>query len=303
MLTERTAVPVLGVLPYLRSLRIADEDSLSLDDKPRAPRGPLSSAVDIAVVRLPRIANYDDFDPLAADERTMVRFVERPEDLEPADLVIVPGSKSTLSDLAWLRDTGFARRIEERAARGQPIVGICAGCQMLGLSIDDPDLVESSTSGAMGLGLLPIRTRFEPRKITAQIVAERGARSFLTEWSEGPAEISGYEIHMGMVTLEPGARPAFRIVSRNREACSMVDGAVGTGGHVVGTLIHGIFENANVRRSLLAYLCRQKGIPPLAVRDAPSRDAAYDRLAAAAREHLDGPLLRRLAGLPERSRR
>jgi adenosylcobyric acid synthase len=302
MLTARTGVPVLGVLPYLRSLHIADEDSLSLDDKPRAPRGSLSSAVDIAVVRCPRIANYDDFDPLAAEEGTIVRFVERPEDLEPADLVILPGSKSTLSDLAWLRDTGFARRIEERAARGQPIVGVCAGCQMLGLSIDDPDLVESSTSGAVGLGLLPIRTRFEPRKITAQIVAEAGAPSFLTASSGGAADLSGYEIHMGMVTLEQGARPALRIVSRNRERCSTLDGAVAVGGNVVGTLIHGIFENASVRRSLLAYLCGRKGIPPLAVRDAPSRDAAYDRLAAAAREHLDGTLLRRLVGLRARSR-
>ena len=302
MLTARTGVPVLGVLPFLRSLGIADEDSLSLDDKPRAPRGPLSSAIDIAVVRCPRIANYDDFDPLAAEEGVIVRFVDRPEDLEPADLVILPGSKSTLADLVWLRDSGFARHIEERAARGKPIVGVCAGCQMLGSSIDDPDHVESSASSAPGLGLLPIRTRFEARKITAQIVAQPGASSFLTESSNGADALAGYEIHMGMVSPEAHARPAFRIVSRNREACSAVDGAVAAGGHVVGTLIHGIFENASVRRSLLAYLCLRKGIPPLAVRDVPSRDAAYDRLAAAAREHLDGPLLRRLAGLPDRAR-
>jgi adenosylcobyric acid synthase len=300
MLTARTGVPVLGVLPYLRSLLIAGEDSLSLDEKSRAPRGPLSAAVDIAVVRCPRIANYDDFDPLAAEEGVIVRFVERPEDLEPADLVILPGSKSTLADLAWLREKGFAERIEQRAARGQPILGVCAGCQMLGLSIDDPHHVESSLSGAGGLGLLPIRTRFEPQKLTAQIIVQPGAPSFLSESGDG--ELSGYEIHMGMLALESDARPAFRIVARNREACTAVDGAVSADGHIVGTLIHGIFDNASVRRALLGYLCRRKGIPPLTVREAPSRDAAYDRLAAAVREHLDGPLLRRLARLPERRR-
>jgi adenosylcobyric acid synthase len=303
MLKARTGVPVLGVMPYLRALHIADEDSLCLDDKPRAPRAPLSSAIDIAVVRCPRIANYDDFDPLAAEESVLLRFVERPEDLEPADLVILPGTKSTLADLAWLRESGFARRIEERAARGEPIVGVCGGCQMLGISVEDPHHVESSASGANGLALLAIRTRFEPEKLTAQIVAQPGAPSFLTEASAGGERLTGYEIHMGMLSLDAGARPAFRIVTRNGAECDALDGAVGTGGHVVGTMIHGIFENAAVRRSLLLYLCKRKGVAlPAPTGHAPSRQAEFDRLAAAAREHLDGALLRRLAGLPERPR-
>ena len=303
MLEARTGVPVLGVMPYLRSLRIADEDSLSLDDKPRAPRGSLSSAIDIAVVRCPRIANYDDFDPLAAEESVIVRFVERPEDLEPADLVILPGSKSTLGDLLWLRESGFARRIEQRAARGEPIVGVCGGCQMLGLSVEDPHHVESSASGATGLGLLPIRTRFEPEKLTARILARPAAPSFLTGESAGGEGLTGYEIHMGMLALDVGARPVFHIAARNGAPCDALDGAVSAGGHIVGTMIHGIFENVTVRRSLLSYLYQRKGLPsPATAREIPSRDAAYDRLAAAAREHLDGPLLRRLAGLPERPR-
>jgi len=303
MLEARTKVPVLGVLPYLKALRIAEEDSLSLDEKPRAPRGPLSSAIDIAIVRCPRIANYDDFDPLAAEENVIVRFVERPEDLEPADLVILPGSKSTIGDLAWLRENGFARRIEERAARGEPIVGVCGGCQMLGLAVEDPDHAESSAAGAVGLGLLPIRTRFERQKLTAQIAAEPGAPSFLTDAADGCAPLTGYEIHMGMLLLDAGARPAFRVVLRNGALCDAADGAVSAEGHVVGTMIHGIFENAVVRRALLSYLYKRKGVsPPKVRRAAPSRWAEYDRLAAAAREHLDGPLLRRLAGLPERPR-
>ena len=295
MLEKRTRVPVLGVLPYLRSLRIADEDSLSLDDKPRAPRGPLSSAIDIAVVRYPRIANWDDFDPLAAEENVFLRFVERPEDLEPADLVILPGTKSTLGDLSWLRESGFARRIEARAARGEPIVGVCGGCQMLGTFVEDPHHVESSSSGVAGLALLPIRTRFERQKLTAQLQARAEANSFLTDAGAGEA-LSGYEIHMGMLAHEPGARPAFRIVARNASPSNALDGGVSPEGHVVGTMIHGIFDNAAVRRSLLAYLCKRKGIAAPEARVALSRDADYDRLAAAAREHLDGPLLRRLAG-------
>jgi adenosylcobyric acid synthase len=302
MLEARTRVPVLGVMPYLRALHIADEDSLSLDDKPRAPRGPLSSAIDIAVVRCPRIANYDDFDPLAAEENVILRFVERPEDLEPADLVILPGSKSTIADLLWLRESGFARRIEERAARGQPIVGVCGGCQMLGTFVEDPYHVESTSSGASGLALLPIRTRFEQQKLTALISARSATPSFLTETATGGEPLSGYEIHMGMLSLEPGGRSAFRIVTRNGTACDAPEGAVSSGGHVIGTLIHGIFENAAVRRSLLAHLCKRKGIALPAAREAPSRQSQYDRLAAAAREHLDGPLLRRLARLPERPR-
>jgi adenosylcobyric acid synthase len=302
MLEARTRVPVLGVMPYLRQLRIADEDSLSLDDKPRGPRGPLVSAIDIAVIRSPRIANYDDFDPLAAEESIILRFVERPEDLEPADLVVLPGSKSTLADLAWLRESGFARRIEERAARGEPIVGVCGGCQMLGTFVEDPHHVESSSSGAPGLALLPVRTRFERQKLTALVSARSDASSFLTEADASGEALSGYEIHMGMLVLESGVRPAFRIVTRNGAACDALDGAVSVGGHVVGTMIHGIFENAVVRRSLLAYLSKRKGIAIPPARPSPSRDAEYDRLAAAAREHLDGPLLRRLAGLSERAR-
>jgi adenosylcobyric acid synthase len=305
MLTARTRVPVLGVLPYLRGLHIADEDSLSLDDKPRAPRTPLSGAIDIAIVRYPRIANYDDFDPLAAMEGTIVRFVERPEDLEPADLVILPGSKSTLADLAWLRERGFAARIAARAARGEPIAGVCGGCQMLGLSVEDPHHVESAASGAEGLALLPIRTRFEQVKLTAQIAAQSASPSFLapradsSDRASAAADLGGYEIHMGMVAHEPSARPAFRITKRNAKPCDAFDGAVSPEGHVVGTMIHGVFENLDVRKSLLSYLCERKGVAVPSLAEVPSRDLAYDRLAAAVREHLDGPLLRRLAGQRE----
>ncbi|HMJ14631.1 MAG TPA: cobyric acid synthase, partial [Polyangiaceae bacterium] len=130
-LTQRTGKPVLGVVPYVAKLRIADEDSVSLEDRVGRKR-PGREQLDIAVVRLPRISNYDDVEALEHESGVVVRFVERPEEARGADLVILPGSKHTCSDLAWLRSTGIGHVIEERAQSSQPVLGICGGCQMLG---------------------------------------------------------------------------------------------------------------------------------------------------------------------------
>jgi len=296
-LTDRTGVPVLGVLPYVRALRIADEDSVSLDDK--RSRSKARDAIDIAVVRLPRISNYDDVDPLEHEDGVVVRFVERAAELEPADLVILPGSKSTASDLTWLREAGFARRIEDRVRRGEPVLGICGGCQMLGRSIDDPDGVESATSTLAGLGLLPLRTRFERTKVTAQVRARVRGQSFLTP--NGTAEeVAGYEIHMGRSEGDD-AHGAFEIMSRNGAACRVIDGAVGREGAVVGTMIHGLFENAVIRAGLLETLRARKGFARRTDgKPIPARDDEYDRLAQVVREHLDMALLSRIARLGPR---
>jgi len=292
-LTERTKVPVLGVVPYLRALRIADENSVSLEDR-RAPRSTTASAIDIAVVKVPRISNYDDFTPLEHEEGVTVRFVDRASDLEDADLVVLPGSKSTVSDLEWLRRSGVAERVASRAARGEWVLGICGGCQMLGRSIDDPAGVESDRPSVEGLGLLPLRTRFDREKITAQIRARVQTSSFLAP--RGTEELDGYEIHMGRV--EPIAEATFEIVSRNGARCAIADGAVGAGGAVVGTMIHGLFENGAVRASLLDALRERKGVAkPHAANAIPTRDAEYDRLAQAVRDNIDGVLLRRIARL------
>jgi adenosylcobyric acid synthase len=288
-LTSRTGVPILGVVPYVRGLRIADEDSVSLDDR-RTGRGDASS-IDVAVVRLPRISNYDDFDPLDHEAGVSLRFVERAQDLEPADLVIIPGSKSTVSDLEWLVESGVARIVERRAERGAPVLGVCGGYQMLGRSIEDPDGVESKRATVAGLGLLPVVTRFEKEKITARVRAQVRTPSFL---AAGDAEISGYEIHMGRSAT--ATTDLFEITSRNGTPCRVGDGSVGAGGAVVGTMIHGLFENASVRASLVARLRERKGVAaPAGAKPVPTRDAEYDRLAAAVREHLDLGLLYRIA--------
>jgi adenosylcobyric acid synthase len=294
-LRARTGKPGLGVIPYVPRLRIADEDSVSLEDRVRRAR-PGREQLDIAVVRLPRLANYDDVLALEHEPGVVVRFVEQPDQARGADLLIVPGSKSTVSDLAWLRASGIAAVVSERAERGEPLLGICGGCQMLGESLSDAEAIESSEPLVPGLALLPLRTRFERGKITAQVRARARARSFLTD----PAfaeELSGYEIHMGRVELTVAQPPAFELVARNGEPSGAADGAVSANGQVVGTMLHGLFDNHALRARLLHTLRARRGLPAPATSSAPELDrfAEYDRLEAVVREHVDRGLLARLA--------
>lgn len=153
-LTERTGKPVLGVVPYIQGLRIADEDSVSLEDR-MARRRPSQQEIDIVVVRLPRLSNYDDVEALEHEAGVVVRFVEQPDEIQGADLVILPGSKNTVSDLSWLRTRGIAGAIEARAHVGKPILGICGGCQMLGEVIDDPHGVDRPKPKCAGWDCFP----------------------------------------------------------------------------------------------------------------------------------------------------
>jgi adenosylcobyric acid synthase len=291
-LRARTGVPVVGVLPYVRDLRLPDEDSVSLDHRRRRGRAPRDQ-LEIAVVRLPRISNYDDVLPLEHEPGVVVRFVEQPTELAGADLLVLPGSKSTISDLAWLRRTGIATALVARAARGEPILGLCGGCEMLGRAVLDPERVESDDAAAEGLGLLPIVTRFQRTKVTAQVKARPAASSFLTAELPETTELAGYEIHMGRIEKDAGAGAAFQLLSRNGEAVSLPDGAVSGSGAVVGTMIHGILDNPLVRASLLQSLRQRRGLPPLAVPDAaPARPDDFDRLAATLRAHIDPSALR-----------
>jgi adenosylcobyric acid synthase len=295
-LTERTGKPVLGVVPFVPGLRLADEDSLSLDARARRGRAP-PHHLDIAVVRLPRIANHDDVDPLEHEPGVFVRFVEHPEDLHGADLVILPGSKSTVSDLAWLRAAGLAAILETRARAGEPVLGICGGCQMLGEAILDPHGVESAEPRVPGLALLPLRTRYARDKLTARVEARAERRSFIAGDRALSAPLSGYEIHMGEVEPTREGAAAFTITARSGEPVRALDGAVSDDGAVVGTLIHGLLENDAVRADLLASLRARRGLPiPAPSRPIPTREAEYDRLAEAVRASVDRELLWRLAG-------
>lgn len=294
-LKELTGKPVLGVLPYLHRLRVADEDSLSLDRRLGLAR-PGRDELDIVVVRLPRISNHDDVEALEHEPGVVVRFAEHAEEVRGADLVIVPGSKSTIADLGWLRATGIADVIALRARQGAPVLGICGGCQMLGVEILDPERVESSEACVPGLALLPIRTRFAALKRTARVRCLPRTRSFLSAALDTAAELAGYEIHMGRLEPAGDHAAAFDIRARNGQADAAADGAVSADGAVVGTMIHGLFENEAVRASVLGELRRSRGLPPRPPASLPSRQAEYDRLEAAVREHLDPAMLWRLAG-------
>jgi adenosylcobyric acid synthase len=292
-LRERTGIPVLGVLPYVQRLQVADEDSVSLDDRRGRTRA-RPDEVEIAVIRLPRIANYDDFQPLEHEPGVVVRFVEHARELEGADLVVLPGTKSTLADLAWLRQTGIAAAIVGRAARGEFILGVCGGCQMLGTRIVDPHRIESENEQGEGLCLLVVETEFGLEKRSTQLRGRASGPSFL---SDGAVPITGYEIHMGRVSRSRGCQAAFVITDRNGREQEALDGAVSSDGAVVGTMIHGLFENAAVRRSLIEALRTKKGLPrlPSAPVQATSPDE-FDRLAAVLRENLDMKMLLGLIG-------
>jgi len=296
-LRERFKVPVLGVIPYLERLRIADEDSVALED--RRNRGATGRGqIDIAVIKLPRISNYDDFLALEHEDGVTVRFVEEPRDIVGADLAIIPGSKSTIADLGWLHENGFAVAIVDRAREGGLIAGICGGCQMLGERIDDPDRVESDEASARGLGLLPIVTRFAKTKLTAQVRVRVKSCSILSGADIVADEISAYEIHMGNVERIAGSSALFRIVSRNGAAADTLDGAINRDGSVAGTMLHGIFENDALRAAFLGALRRRKGLAAHGeTRPVASREAEYDRLASAVADSVDLPMLRKIAGL------
>ncbi|GAC1341604.1 MAG: cobyric acid synthase [Myxococcales bacterium] len=277
-LEERCGVPVAGVIPHLGDTGIASEDSLDLR--------PLSGAgTRIAVVRLPRLSNFDEFEPLAREPGVELVWCERPEELENSALVVLPGTKCTAADLAWLRRTGLAGAIARRAVAGGPILGICGGFQMLGERILDPEGVESREPDVPGLGLLPILTRFRHPKTTAPVRLRLGEGIPLLERAGG-VELAGYEIHCGQVERVEDVQPFGWITGRSGPRSREPEGALR--GCVAGTLVHGILEDGGVRAALLAAL----GAAAPAERADP-----FDALADAVEGALDMALVDRIAGL------
>ena len=292
LLEQHTGTPAIGVLPYYFDIHVPEEDSLGL------AAGSLSDAdtlVDVAVMRLPHIANFDDFDPLRHEPGVRVRYVRAAEEFGDPDLVVIPGSKTTVDDLGWLRSQGLAERIVGARASGTPVIGICAGFQMLGRELRDPDGVESSQSVTAGLGLLPTSTTFHAEKVTHQVSARvRQARGLLGG-CEGAA-LSGYEIHMGVSAEESPASP-FAIESRSGDAIHSTDGALDDDGLTLGTYMHGLFHNRELRRSVLQHAARRNGIALPQTNEDIDLNAEFDKLAALVREHLDMDHIRRAMGL------
>jgi adenosylcobyric acid synthase len=288
MITRATGRPVHGVLPYHPEIWLDAEDSLAYGrvlGRPAAPRG--SEWLRVAVVRLPRISNVTDAEALATEPGVHVRLTVEPAEIADADLVVLPGSKATVSDLAWLRETGIAGAITAHAALGKPLIGICGGFQMLGRAIHDQ--VESGRGTVAGLGLLPVEVTFGARKTLARPVGT----------AFGDVPVSGYEIHHGYVSA--GDPPALI-----RLADGSAEGAVA--GNVTGTHWHGTFESDEFRRRFLVGAARHAGRHGFTVAPdtafAHVRERALDVLGDLVEEHLDTAALWQLieggplAGLP-----
>ena len=271
-LEELCGVPVAGVVPYLH-VDIDDEDSLSerfgRDKEPRL--------IDIAVIRLPRISNFTDFSPFERYENVSLRYVERARDLRAPDMIVIPGTKSTIADLQWLRQSGLEASIQKAASGGTLVFGVCGGYQMLGRHISDPEQVEAAgVTEIDGMGLLPLETVFQGEKVQTQTRGVfSGVAGLLSELNG--KRYAGYEIHMG----------------RSEEA----RGALISLGNVYGSYVHGIFDEQEVADTILKALCAKKGVSfeALGSFDAKAyKERQYDLLADAVRAGLDMPLIYRI---------
>ena len=291
-LEERTSVPVVGVLPYFSDIHIPEEDSLGLIPDSGHPA---TETVDVAVIRLPHIANFDDFDPLRLEPAVRLRYVRRAGEFANPDLVVIPGSKTTMADLDWLRDQGLDQLILGARRLGTPVIGICAGFQMLGRRLLDPHGVESPRPESRGLGLLPVSTTFSREKATHQtrvkVIAGRG----LLSGCRGSVA-TAYEIHMGVTTGRDVSNP-FIIQSRSGKPVHLREGAFDSEGLTLGTHLHGIFHNRALRRSILECAADRRGLQLPGEEEQLDQSAEFDKLAGWALEHLDIEFIYRITGL------
>jgi adenosylcobyric acid synthase len=285
-LAALTGRPVLGVLPWLAGVQVDVEDSLGLDVDRGPGLPPLGEDVlRVAVVRLPRISNFTDIDALSAEPGVVVRMVTSAAEVADADLVVLPGTRTTVADLAWLRARGLDAALSRRVAAGRPVLGICGGYQMLGRSIHDE--IESGAGEVTGLGLLPVATRFGESKVLAR---PSGVAV------DGGDPVSAYEIHHGRIEVA-GGEPLFT-VGTSTEGCRV--------GPVWGTVWHGVLENDSWRRRFLGQVAALTGKRWLAgdVAFADVREARLDALGDLVADNLDREALLRLiadgapAGLP-----
>lgn len=268
--------PVLGVIPYIRNIGIAQEDSVFLDERPEPDA---DGRANVYIIRLPHISNYDDFDPLEIS--CNVRYVTSGKELRTPDLIILPGTKSTIDDLQFLRQSGLADAIIHMVSTGTPVIGICGGYQMLGRKIIDRDHYESNIYEVEGLGLLDTDTIFEREKIIGQVTGTVISNQGIFHGLSGTS-VTGYEIHMGK-SLRAAMSPAFSI---NGKTGVCPDGAVNEAGNIFGTYLHGLFNNCEFTRGLLTNLSNLRSIAPPDF-SALDRQQAYADLANTVRKSID----------------
>jgi len=284
-LEERTGLPVLGVVPFIKDLGIEEEDSVSLQDK-KAGTGS-GDELNIVVVKLPHISNYTDFDPLEAEEDVTLRYVEPHQKIGFPDAVIIPGTKNTTNDLLFLNSSGCARQIQEAYHKGAHVVGICGGFQMMGETLLDPDRTESrEVAEIKGLNLLPMTTTFCSQKLTRQVKARVSSHK---AWGDlAGLELEGYEIRHGGSTA-PRDMPCISVLPEDQE--EEVIGLASEDMCIMGSYLHNLFHNDLFRHRWLNALRVKRGLPPLdtkiVMETKKRREESYDRLASILTESLD----------------
>ena len=273
-----------GVVPYMH-VDIDDEDSLA----DRLDKHTEKGLIDIAVIRVPRMSNFTDFNALERMQGVTLRYVEKVQQLGRPDLILLPGTKNTMGDLKWLRMNGLEASVLKLAAEGTLVMGICGGYQMLGLTLEDPDGVEEGGS-MRGMELLPVHTVFEKAKTRTRVSGKTGTLHGPWQLLSGTA-FEGYEIHMGETTYEPGGT-VFSAIAET-VGTQHVDEAMSNGcqyQNAAGSYVHGLFDSVEMQKALLRLLCQKKGLPEEAVSwidEKVYKEQQYDKLAEGLRENMD----------------
>lgn len=297
MIEELTGIPVLGVVPYT-VLKIEDEDSLS--ERFKRERD-ITQKIQIEVLYLPHVSNFTDFDIFELQPDVHLRYVMRGDSIGDPDVLIIPGSKNTIEDLMYLKNSGLDEQIIRLYRKGKRVVGICGGYQILGKHIKDPHATESAIDQINGLGLLDVETIFETEKTTTQVEAVTyGFKAELESLNN--QTVKGYEIHMGQ-TKRLSGKPLTRIRSRLGQTVDVEDGAISEDGKIFGTYIHGIFDTQSFTEQFLNVIRREKGIDEC---DASGltyeafKEQEYDKLAELLEKYLDMDKIYEIVGLEKR---
>ena len=294
-LEQRIGIPVIGVIPWQERLGLPQEDAASLD---RIASHAINKPITIGVIHLPCISNYTDFETLEGEPDVAVHYLSDPGMASQLEVLIIPGTKSTVADLKWLCAAGWENFLVRHRRAGGWVLGICGGYQMLGRRIIDVDGIESDKGETVALGLLEIETTFQAEKITDRIRAIHLPTKL---------PISGYEIHSGRITGVAASQALFRLTHRAATAVNELEGVRSVDGRVIGTSIHGVFDSAGFRRTFLDEVRTSKGLAPLesAAHDDDvdaDRRAAFDRIADALEACVDLSRIAAVAGLSLKSR-
>lgn len=285
-LEKKIKKPMLGVIPYFHDISIPEEDSIAKERYCLFDQRPKEGKINIEVLYLPHISNFTDLDPLEKEPDVHLRYIVQGAKIGEPDCIIIPGSKNTIDDLLYLKNSGLAEAIINKADIGVVVVGICGGYQMLGKEIRDPYNMESKRKAITGLGILPLITTILKKKVTHQVQAE--------DLLFGTGKVSGYEIHMGRTNLLASLKSTFKICTRSKQMVKIEDGVASKDKRVWGTYIHGLFENDRFRIRFLdslrkrtsygrKYLDNQKDFNSFL----EEKEKEYDKLAVLVRKNVD----------------